>query len=118
MRKSVTLIELLMVIIIISILLTAATAGYGRMVKHQRERNAQNTLLVILQAQKDYFAHRGFYTDNWDNLDISQPQERAYHYDFNLSNGDKDICIGAQARGHRSYHVTQDEEEAQEGACN
>jgi len=115
--KSFTVLEILIVLVIISIIITGVVGHYNKAIKRQREENARLSLEVILEAEEDYFSYRGAYTDDWDQLDIDEPRGEAYDYILNVPSS-ASICIEARgSAGYRSFYIRDGEPEAQEGVC-
>ena len=115
MKKTFTLIELLIVIIIAGILLSSATIAYRKALIRQRETNAQGTLGIILEAEKDYYnfkATGGKYTSYWTQLDIDDPSRRDHIYDYCVWTAP--LCIEAfippnsDITGYREFHINAD----------
>ena len=73
MKRAFTLIELLVVVLIIGILASVALPQYQKSI--QRSKNAQLKQMVqaIWQAEQVYYLANGYYTQNFDELDVTLP---------------------------------------------
>lgn len=70
-RSGFTLMELLVVVLVIGILATAAIPQYFKVVERARMAEAQSTFASLRSAQTSYSAKNGRYTDNWGDLDLA-----------------------------------------------
>ncbi len=70
-----TLIELLVVVLIIGILAAVALPQYQFMVKKSSIAAQLPVLRSIAQANERFYLEHGYYTTNWDDLDVRIPAE-------------------------------------------
>ena len=68
-----TLIELLVVVLIIGILAAIAMPQYQKAVLKARMIQGITLLNSIKSAEESYYMANGFYTQNFDDLDLSMP---------------------------------------------
>ncbi|MCA9400208.1 MAG: type II secretion system protein [Candidatus Omnitrophica bacterium] len=65
-----TLIELMVVIIILSVILSIALPKFSIQVKKVQAQEAMRILYSLYAAQKDYFRETGAYSTDLNNLDV------------------------------------------------
>ena len=81
MKKGVTILEILVVLIIIGILVALALPNFGKTKESALEKEAQANLRLISAAEKIYYMENDFYFTNTDlatinsNLKLSLPAE-------------------------------------------
>ncbi|MDE2028332.1 MAG: prepilin-type N-terminal cleavage/methylation domain-containing protein [Candidatus Omnitrophica bacterium] len=63
-RKGFTLLEIIVVLVIITILTAVAIPNYTNFLDQGAANAAQNNLIAIYNAQKDYYLKNGYYCDN------------------------------------------------------
>lgn len=97
-RKGFTLLELLIVVVIIGVLATFAIPQFLKATERARYGKAQNTLSLISQGVKMYYADTGDFTNNIQELD-------AYVEIYNQQNADKDWTYSVNGSAAASYTV-------------
>ena len=72
-NKGFTLIELLVVVLIIGILAAIAVPQYQKAVGKSRLATIKNLVQSIANAEENYYLANNDYTDNFNDLDVSIP---------------------------------------------
>lgn len=129
-RKSVTLLELMVVLSVLAVLLSFAVPTYFKAQRRARDRIARSQLELIQEAEKMQRLEVGSYIACTDNLscqtalDIDLPQgTRDWVYSVPAGTVDNTsipptFCAQATGGGGSSdWHIDQDDDEAQVNVC-
>ena len=73
MKTGFTLIELLVVVLIIGILSAVALPQYQKTVLKSRYVQLMVSLKPVYESWKRYYLANGYYTNQWDELDVALP---------------------------------------------
>lgn len=81
-KKSVTTLELIVVLLIIAIIAGISIVGWQSQLEREYANNAKDILKVASQAEYDFFAWKNRYTNDWNALAIDNPNnvDRFYEY--------------------------------------
>ncbi len=122
-RKSFTLLELMIVVIVLGIIATLAIPGYFGVQQKAREREAKAMLWLILTKEKSLRLETGTYTgctdsaDCNDQLDIDLPLQPKSHWVYSVPTASAAaFCAEAEAGGN-GWYINQDLGEAEKGLC-
>jgi hypothetical protein len=66
------------------------------------ERHAKTTLKIIWQAERDYFAYKGVYTNSWRDLNLDDPNVADSYYTYTFTKVGADLEVTATRRGTSS----------------
>ena len=115
-KKTVTLIELTIILVIISILVALGGSFFYKGIQEKREKNAQGILSIVLEAENDFYNFRGRYTTDWDNLDIERPPADDY-YNYTICSAEP-LCIEAQPQrsNYQAFHINESGK-VENGSC-
>ncbi len=89
-----TLIEIIICVIIIGLLSSITFTGISKYIKTSAEKKARLNLEIILSDEKDFFAFRERYTDDWSLLSVKKPKDEKYDYEITKATED-DVEIKA-----------------------
>jgi prepilin-type N-terminal cleavage/methylation domain-containing protein len=125
--KSVTLVELLIVIIVIGILATLGFVNYGPFKERTLDREAIANLRLIMAAEKIYRMEYNEYFSSGDNAAINQnfrlmlPTGASKAWDYSTDAPDADHCCAEATRTGgsdiRSWNFDEAMDDPVEGAC-
>ena len=114
-NRAFTLVEIMIVVVIISILVTLAIPSYYKTVENAKKREAEATLRTIYAAEKVYRTERQKYvTDtDWDALNMENPNRNDGNFTYNFVGTDTTFSATAtRSRGANSGGtITIDEQE-------
>lgn len=105
MQRSLTLVELLMVVVIIGILASLGIVQYGAVIEKSRSAEAYSVLADIVAAEKAYYLENDSYTDNFANLDsfTAAPQSDSFTYSIPSTDSSTGYAQAAKKVGIASY---------------
>lgn len=83
--KALTLIELILVVVIIGILACLAIAVPRGQLEKARANEAKTNLKLLWAAEKDYYIHEGEYTEDWNKLEIDNPNSPQAYFDYTIT---------------------------------
>jgi len=98
-KRAFTLLELMVVVIIIAILATIGYVSWQAQLEKRRADNAQIILRAACHAEQIFYSWQNKYTDNWDALDISNPNNIDPYYTYTISGTPSSLTITAQRKG-------------------
>lgn len=83
-NKGVTILEIIVILIILGIGATISFVTWEPQVESEYAYNAKITLKSVWQAEQNYFAWKSGYSNDWNALEISDPntQDRYYNYEI------------------------------------
>ena len=98
-----TLLEILIVLAIAIVLMGIAGTGWFWRMEHQARENAKTFLNLSWQAEQNYFAWKNTYTQDWDALDLDNPNkvDNFYAYTIDIATA-QDLVIHATRRNKSS----------------
>jgi len=117
-KKSLTLIELIMVVIIIGILAGIGLPMYRKAVLKARDREAQAMLRLIREAERSYYLDHGDYVDctSTDDcnakLGLDLPSQ---YWDYDVATSGDQFCAHADGVEnqtlHSDWYISEDKDE-------
>jgi len=107
-KKSFTLIELIMVVIIIGILAGIGLPMYRKAVLKARDREAQAMLRLIKEAERSYYLDQGDYVDCTSTDDCNAKlgldlPSQYWSYEVNITGTDQ-FCAHAKGVPNQTLH--------------
>jgi prepilin-type N-terminal cleavage/methylation domain-containing protein len=125
-KKSFTLLELMIVVIVLGIIASFVIPGYFGVQRKAREREAKAMLGLILTKQKSLHLETGQYTgcsdtaDCNDKLDLDLPPRPKSYWIYSVptpaGTGPAAFCAQAEASGD-GWRINQGLDDAEEGLC-
>ena len=99
-----TLLELLIVVLVVAILATLAVGGHRRMVECATMRQARETMRSVIEAEKNHFNEHGVFTDDFAELPVANPNERAaeHHISYAITEAADDL-VRMRAEWRRQF---------------
>jgi len=125
-KKSFTLIEILVVIVIIGILVTLALPNYSRIQEKALDREARATLVLMRAAERIYKMEYGNYfisgviSDINSYLKLSLPTAASPKWDYSVTDTATGTIQGTRLGGIRTWELissTASEEPGCTGTC-
>ena len=104
--RGVTLTEIIVVLVIITILVSIAGAGLFWRIEREASNNAKVFLNLSWQAEQNYFAWKNSYTQDWSALDIDNPNKTDNFYVYTIDKATAQQLIINAARRDKSYGFT------------
>ena len=92
-----TMIEIMVVVVVIGILAALALPSYRIQMLKIKNQEAIRILMVLWEAQKDYYRENGVYTNNVNNLAINIPTPKNFGNPI-LFNNFSMVCGGSNQR--------------------
>ena len=109
-KQGVTLLELIMVLVIIAIIATISISGWQGQLENKYADNAKLTLKMLWQAEENFFAWKNRYTNDWNDVEIDNPNNEDRFYDYTLEEATStNLLIRATRKGKaRGFTIDQD----------
>jgi len=98
----VTLIEIIITMIIIAILIIVAGTGWSLRIEQEAGIDARVFLNLSWQAEQNYFAWKNSYTQDWNALDIDNPNKTDKFYVYNITEANSQQLIISATRRNKS----------------
>jgi prepilin-type N-terminal cleavage/methylation domain-containing protein len=101
-----TFMELLVVVIVVGILVSAAIPILNKNIEKSRTSEAATTLNLIRMAERDYFLDNKTYTTNFDSLNIDNPNNTASanrYFDYTITSADANGFSASATRKDGPY---------------
>jgi prepilin-type N-terminal cleavage/methylation domain-containing protein len=98
-----TLTEIIVVLVILVVLISIAGTGLVWQVERKAVENAKIFLNLSWQAEQNYFAWKNIYTQDWDAMDIDNPNKVDNYYDYSIDKATAlELIIKATRRNKNS----------------
>jgi Tfp pilus assembly protein PilE len=83
-KSSVTVVEFIIVLAIISVLATIGLTGWQAQIEKEAAYNAKSTLQMLWQAETNYFVWKNRYTNDLGGLEIDNPNNTDKFYQYTI----------------------------------
>jgi prepilin-type N-terminal cleavage/methylation domain-containing protein len=100
--RGVTLMEIIVVMVIVAVLATVAGTGWTLRIEQVAAENAMGFLNLSWQAEQNYFAWKNSYTQDWNALDIDNPNKTDKFYVYTIDKATAQQLIINAARRNKS----------------